>query len=134
MRNIQIHKNLKSASYIILAAVCAGFFKILTVYGSSEFTEFSAYIGLALNMLIMASFIWLALQISEGKNWARVLFVVLAGCMLVFAPFFILIESQTSTVIALFSTVFSAGLLLASILLYTKETRQWFSERLQSER
>ena len=129
----KVHKHFKLASYFILLASCAGILKVITVYWDADISNYNTSIGLALNAVILLLFIWLALKISNGKNWARITFVVCAACMLIFAPHFILNELNVSKTAAGLSVVFSICLIIAILLLYSKGARQWYADQLSEK-
>lgn len=127
----QVHRNFKAATYLILAAVAVGIFKVISLYWDADFTLSENYIPLLLSALVLLLLLWLSVHISKGRNWARVTFAVITLSILVMAPFVVLKEFNASFTIGMMSTLFGIFLLVAVLLLYSPGARQWYSDQLQ---
>ena len=129
MGAIQLHRNYKLAAYLILAAVSVGIFKIISVYWNADISLSENYIPLALNSFILVLLLWLGLNISKGKEWARVTFAVLSVCIIVLAPFVVLKEFHASLITGILSSLFGLLLLIALVLLYSRSIREWHASQ-----
>jgi FtsH-binding integral membrane protein len=73
--------------------------------------------------------VWIMWQVSRGRNWARLLYLIV---FLIGLPLYIpalLVEFDHSVGKGIFSTIITFMQLAALILLFTKEGNVWFKEQ-----
>ena len=89
-------------------------------------TVLSSFLAFALTLVITAASALLIAKISQGRNWARIVFLVSA--LIYFAErFFVLVIPIQRDMIDLISTVFHVPLQMASLyFLFTEPGRRWF--------
>jgi hypothetical protein len=85
---------------------------------------------LALSLLILVAFLtvlfYLVMKIWAGRNWARILLLVLVVLNTPFAILGYLAEAQTNVVPAVLSLIIVVLQVLATVLLFTKPAHRWF--------
>ncbi len=119
----KVHSDFKKASWFIFVAVACGIFKVYSIYTDESLQELNSAIRLGLSLLLLGIFVWLAIMIAKGKEWARITFTVMAASLLIFTPLFIFHEFDISVLIGSLTTIFLMCLFVAVLLLYTKSAR-----------
>jgi hypothetical protein len=87
---------------------------------------------LALVLLMLIAFLtilfYLIMKISAGRNWARILLLVLVILNTPFAIPFYIAEARSNVVPGTLSLVIVVLQLIATVLLFTKNSNRWFKK------
>ncbi len=89
----------------------------------------SLVVALLLGVVIFGFYLFLVSRISAGRNWARIVFLVL---FLIGLPFSIptyLAELRKSVLFGSISILIAVIQLVATYLLFTKNSNRWFRQR-----
>ncbi|HEY8187992.1 MAG TPA: hypothetical protein VIF64_18120 [Pyrinomonadaceae bacterium] len=75
---------------------------------------------------------WVVRKISAGKNWARILVLIIMLVLILFLPFAIpayLHEVRRSALLGTLSIIITLLQLIGTALLFTKQSNLWFKTR-----
>ena len=113
------------AERIIYASLVVGLIKLFV--GFSQYSTGGSAGSLICNLVpTFGIIIFLTIMISRGKNWARIVFAVFyAVGLFLFIPFTIH-EFSVSFVLGLLGVLQAIMQLIATILLFQKESGTWF--------
>ena len=124
----EVSKSISRASYYIFTALGIGLVFILFlayIFDLSIFTNSK----LLIPILTLGILFYLTNMILKGKYWARNLFAVLYILSLIIMIPQIITTIQTNIIISLLSIITNGLQIYAIIILFNKESRDWYNEQ-----
>lgn len=122
----EIPKKIKQAANLVYLSLLVGLIKS-TLYETMTNQKILAdpkSLVIALITILIIGF--LGFKISQGKNWARIILLVMFILGMIAYPFIIIAEFQMNSLIGIVSIVQMLIQLYVLIILYSGEAKEWF--------
>lgn len=126
---LEIPKKIKQSANLIYISLLVGFFKssLYETMTSLKILSDPKNLAAALVTILLIGFI--GYMISQGKNWARIILLVLFILGLVGYPTIVMTEFKISPIIGIVSIIQMLIQLYVLFILFSRETNLWFKHR-----
>ena len=125
----EIPKKIKQAAKLVYLSLLVGLIKSVLYETLTTQNMLSDPKSLTIGIITILLIGFLGYMIGQGKNWAKITFLVLFIIGMIGYPFIVLNEFQTSSVIGVVSIVQMLIQLYVLIILFRGEPKEWFKEQ-----
>nr|WP_314838585.1 hypothetical protein [uncultured Flavobacterium sp.] len=124
----EVPKKVKQASNLVYLSLVLGLIKMVLYEILTSQKMLTQPKALTIGIITIAILAFFGFKIGEGKNWARITFLVLFIIGIISFPFSLLNEFKMSPIIGIASVIQMLIQLYILIILFTGESKEWFSK------
>lgn len=114
---------------LIYVSIALGIINPIIVQLTTDTESLSNPMNLAIVLISTGILAFLGYNINLGKNWSRIIFTVLCGLGFLMFPLIIPETFRLSPIVGIFSAIQAILQLLAIVLLFKSESRNWYRNK-----
>ena len=126
---IEAPKKIKQAVNLVYLSLAIGLVKSILYETMTSQKMLSDPKALSIGVFVIVIIGFFGYKIGQGKNWARITLLVLFILGMIWYPFIVLSEFGISPMIGIISIVQMLIQLYVLIILFNKESKEWFSRQ-----